>query len=125
MPMLEIEVVGKVGEEIRQGLAERLASRIRQKLDSSPGATWVRLHYLPEEQYSENICTPHHGRPSDLPVFVSLLMAKLPNDARVEQIVTALTEAVATSVERPPENIHVVLQPDAVGRVAFGGSVLR
>lgn len=29
MPMLEIEVVGKVGEEIRQGLAERLASRIK------------------------------------------------------------------------------------------------
>ncbi len=43
----------------------------------------------------------------------------------LEAKVARLTEATAEACDRPAENVHVIVEPAAVGRIAFGGRVVR
>lgn len=120
MPILNIEIVGAVAQELRSDLATRLADLAGEALNSRPQGTWVKLHFIPREHYAENAGGPANGL---LPVIVSLLQAETPEgDALAEQI-RFLTEAIAKGVGRPPENIHIIIEPAARGRIAFGGSL--
>jgi hypothetical protein len=58
------------------------------------------------------------------PVFVSVLKARLPSLGRLALEVAELTRAVAAVCHRPAENVHVVYQPEAAGRVSFGGRLV-
>lgn len=118
MPILRVEIVGDVSAPVRADLARRIADEAGACLASRSGGTWVRLIYLPAEQYAEN------GTPDRVqPVFVSLLQADVPTgDALTEQI-TRLTHAVATACQRPAEQVHILIEPPAAGRIAFGGTL--
>ncbi|WP_456407853.1 hypothetical protein [Thiolapillus sp.] len=122
MPILDIEVVGQLEEIVSAGLASRLADRIGSQLQSKPGSTWVKIRYLPESQYAENARESLSSE--NQPVFVSILMADLPEVASDRsRLIRVVTEAIAVGIQRSKSNIHVVLQPAARGRIAFGGDL--
>ena len=43
----------------------------------------------------------------------------------LDHVVQQVGEAVAHLADRSPENVHVLVQPAAKGRIAFGGKVAR
>lgn len=123
MPILDVEIVGPLDGAIEDGLAARLADAAAAVLDPDrPQGTWVRLHYLPLERYAENAGGPLEGTS---PVLVSVLEAAPPQGDALEREARALTEAVAEVCGRPAENVHVLYEPAAAGRIAFGGELRR
>lgn len=121
MPILDVEIVGPLDGAIEDGLATRLADAAAAVLDPDrPHGTWVRLHRLPLECYAENAGGPLDGT---LPVFVSVLEAVPPRGDALDREVRALTEAVAEARDRPAEHVHLLYEPPAAGRIAFGGEL--
>ncbi len=120
MPILDVEVVGDLVRSAKKRLAERLADACGELLGLPQGRTWVRLRFLPADQYGE-----HGGVPKDVrPVFVTVLRAAPPTGRSLAREMQALGAAVAKVCGRPPENVHVLYEPPGAGRVAFGGRAL-
>ena len=119
MPIVDIEIVVSEGETMRTTFANEAADAIGKVLATPAGRTWVRVRTLPRLQYAEN-----GGTPSDVqPVFVNVLRSQCPAGAQWLDEVRRLTDVIAGLVSRTPENVHVLYQPDARGRIAFGGDV--
>ena len=120
MPILEVEIVGDPKSDT-EGLARRLADAAGLALGSGPHGTWVRLRYLPADQYAEN-----GGLiAGTLPVFVNLILADPPAGAELARVLGELTDAIAAGAGRPPENVHIAVEPGARGRIAFGGKLVQ
>ena len=118
MPILEIEIVLRPDEELTDDLPQLLADRLGDVFRSQPGETWLKLRPLPGHHYTENEST------DDIyPVFVTVLKGQRPSIDEMQIEVTALTTAVADICQRPFENVHIIYQPDALGRIAFGGKI--
>ena len=113
MPLLVVEVV-ELGQP-SPDLVGQLARACAETLESRPGRTWVKLRGLERWQYAEN-------GPCTRPVFVSLTMAAPPS--RPAALLAKLAQTVAECLDRPVDSVHVVLEPAARGRVAFGGHFL-
>ncbi len=123
MPILDVEIVGPLDEAVEDGLAARLADAAAAVIDPDrPQGTWVRLRRLTLDGYAENAGGPPDGT---LPVFVSVLEAAPPQSDALEREARALTEAVATACGRPAEHVHLLYEPPAAGRIAFGGELRR
>ena len=122
MPLLDIEIVLPPDENAPQGIAAAIAEAAAAVFQSSPGTTWVRLHELSSGRYSENGGGPG---PGIQPVFVQVLHASIPPQTELEQEASALATAVARICNRPVEHVHIVYEPGAAGRVAFGGKLFR
>lgn len=122
MPILNIEIIGDVNEATRLGLADRLAEAAGAALDSRPQGTWVKVKYLPKEQYSENGGGPPGG---SYPVIISLIQADPPDGEALKLQVSKLTDAIAAAIGRSKANIHIVIEPAAAGRIAFGGNLVE
>jgi phenylpyruvate tautomerase PptA (4-oxalocrotonate tautomerase family) len=120
MPILHVEVVGPLADDVARGLAQRIADAAGRALDSRPQGTWVKLHLLDEQAYAENAGGPPRGAQ---PVIVSVLQADLPPQSTLAQQASRLTEAIAGACRRPAENVHVIFEPPAAGRIAFGGKL--
>ncbi len=120
MPILDVEIVVTAGCRSSQGMAAAIADAAAAVFRTPTGGTWVRLHELPRELYSES-----GGGPDDdvRPVFVRVLKSNLLQDAELQAEVSALTLAIARACNRPPESVHVIYDPPAVGRTAFGGKL--
>ena len=118
MPIIDIEIVGSLSAKSSPGLASRLADGIGDALSSRPQGTWVKLHRISESDYAENQCEAGEGV---LPVFVSILQRAVPTGEVLVEQTKQVVESVATICDRSVENVHVVYQASAVGRVAFGG----
>jgi phenylpyruvate tautomerase PptA (4-oxalocrotonate tautomerase family) len=116
MPIVDVEIVGPEPEE--DGLAARLADMAGQVFESPPSGTWVRVRLLPRHFYAESHNPAPEGWRS---VFVTVLKAQRPSGPALEAEVRALAEGVARVCGRPVENVHVLYEPDAHGRIAFGG----
>jgi phenylpyruvate tautomerase PptA (4-oxalocrotonate tautomerase family) len=116
MPIVDVEIVG--AESVDGDLAARLADMAGEVLGSPPGSTWVRVRLLPRHLYAEN----GTGTPAGWnAVFVTVLKAQRPVGTTLETEVHALTEGIAKLCGRPAANVHVLYEPDALGRIAFGG----
>lgn len=61
----------------------------------------------------------------ELPVFVTVLRASLPQGGALQAEVSTITELVAQWVGRPPERVHVQYAPELAGRQAFGGRLIK
>lgn len=118
MPIVDVEVVGPVGDGIQRGLAKRIADAFGAELNSPPQGTWVKVRFLDERDYAENGPGPPDG---GLPVFVSVLLRERPERDALAQHSLQLAAAVADACGRPRERVHIVFEPAALGRVAFGG----
>lgn len=121
MPLVEVEVVVAEGEELEAGLAVWLSEAAGQVLQAPPGSTWVRLRALAREAYAESGGGPPEGV---RPVFVRVLSARLPSEDLLATQAGRLTEVVAELCQRPARNVHVIFEPPAEGRVAFGGELV-
>jgi len=120
MPILDIEVVADGDAALIDDVAQRLADAAGEVLGTPAGRTWVRLRTLPRTSYAEN-----GGAPDELrPVFVSLLKARRPPPDQIGDEARRLCSAIADVLRRPVENVHVLYQADAAGRIAFGGELV-
>lgn len=118
MPILNIEIIGPLEESLLPGLAERLANLAGQALNSRPQGTWVKLKFVPRDQYAENQGGPP---PGVLPVIVTLLQATVPHGNALARQAGDLASAIAEGLERPREHIHIIVEPAAKTRIFFGG----
>ena len=121
MPIFDIEIVTRHGEAVAPTLADDLSDALGAVMDAAPGKVWVRLRRLAPESYAEN----RSGAERPFPVFVTLTASAPPEGGHLDNMVRQVTEAVAHLTDRPPENVHVLVQPAAKGRIAFGGRVVQ
>ena len=116
MPIVDVEIVGQ--ESVDGDLAARLADMAGQVFGSPPASTWVRVRHLPKHFYAENSTETPEGWSS---VFVTILKAQRPVGAALEAEIRALTDGIASVCGRPAECVHILYEPDARGRISFGG----
>ena len=122
MPIVDVELVSESEAEFSATSAEALANALGAALGSQPGHTWVRLRYLNNMCYAENLAARSQ---IELPVFVTVLLAHPPVDLELAKQVAAVTKAVANGVGRSMEVVHVQYAPAAAGRQAFGGELVQ
>ena len=121
MPILDVELVLAPGETPVSDLAGRLADAAAQVFGTEARRTWVKLRFIEASLYAEN-----GGAPVDMfPVFVTVLKSRVPPPDELEAEIGRLTRSLAAVCDRPPEQIHLLYQPEAAGRVAFGGNLVR
>jgi phenylpyruvate tautomerase PptA (4-oxalocrotonate tautomerase family) len=121
MPIVTVRIVGDLSKTVRRCLAQRLADAVGEALDSLPGQTWVVVQRASATEYAES-----GGAPAGLrPIFVTVMKRAMPQARKLRNEIAALTRAVAAATGRPEENIHVIYEPPARGRVAFGGRLLE
>lgn len=121
MPILDVEVVCAAGDAASLPPASVIAAAAGKALGSRPGSAWVRLRVLDARCYGENEAEP----PAPGPVFVTVTHARPPTGDVLDAEVGVLTQAVASVLGRPAENVHVEYAPAAAGRIAFGGRLVR
>lgn len=119
MPIVDVEIVG--GAPAAPSSAQALADALGQAFGSAPGHAWVRVRLLDRLSYAENGVALG---PSDWPVFVTVQHALLPEGAALQAELTAVTRAVAHSLGRAPERVHVQYAQPGAGRQAFGGRLV-
>lgn len=122
MPILDVQLVGAVPEEVRRGLAQRIADSAGAVFESGSQETWVKLRFIPPDQYSENDGGPPAGAQ---PVIVSVLQASPPLAQELADQAAHLTRAIADACQRPPEHVHLIFESAGHGRVAFGGHIVE
>jgi phenylpyruvate tautomerase PptA (4-oxalocrotonate tautomerase family) len=118
MPIVDIEIVGDA-DAAPAALAQALADEAGRIFGSPPGTTWVRVRALAAAAYAEN------GVAAGRPVFVTVTKRQPPSGAALAEEIGTLTRAVARAVGRPEEGVHVLYEPAAAGRVAFGGALVE
>jgi phenylpyruvate tautomerase PptA (4-oxalocrotonate tautomerase family) len=107
---------------VRHWLAARIADAAAEVFESRPHGTWVTLRFLDRDAYAESSGGPAIGVE---PVLVSVLLAELPDTDTLARRAADLTEAIAHACERPANNVHVIFEPAAAGRISFGGTLKR
>lgn len=117
MPLIDITLIGEVGAA--PAPCAELAQAIGQALGAAEGSVWVTLTQRPAGDYAEN-----GPPPEPLPVFVRVLAHGDEPGRRAAQA-RAIAAAVAARLGRPGERVHVIFEPDAAGRVYFGGQAER
>ena len=122
MPIVTVEVIAGADDAMAQDIAQSLADAIGRALESPPGQTWVRVRSVARHQYAENVASLDMAQ---LPVFVTVLKRQIPDRAKLEGEVAALTGAVAEVIGRPAACVHIEYAPAAAGRLAFGGVLVR
>ena len=121
MPILDVEIVLKPGEMLTSDTASRIAEAAGEVFASRPRGTWVRLRVLDSALYAEN----ESGPSVDVfPVFVSVLKSGIDAD-KLKEEASRLAETIARVCNRPKENVHILYETEATGRVAFGGRLLE
>lgn len=121
MPILEVEIVVRPGEQLPGRLTADIAERAAKVLRTQPGRTWVRLRTLTPNGYAEDALEP----PSTVyPVFVSVLKADVPAANELAAEIADLTQVIATVCDRPSQNVHIKYEPSGRGRMAFGGRLV-
>ena len=116
MPILDVEIVGGTPAA---GLAQQIADDAGEVLGAAAGKVWVRVRTLGTESYAENRAE------APRPVFVRVLASAPPEGEARKSAVAGITAAVAKRTGRPPENVHVLFEPAAKGRIAFGGRLVE
>ena len=117
MPILEVEVVGQQqGDPPTEKLAERIAQAVGKALGVPNGQLWVKVSKLSAMSYAEN------GPPTGvLPVFVHVLVRTRDPSVWPQRAAT-ISAAVSEATNRKQAAVHVIFEPDATGRVFFGGA---
>lgn len=120
MPILDVELVLAPGETPVSDLALQVADAAGKVFGTAPGRTWVKLRFLDSSLYAENGAM----QAGVYPVFVTVLKSTVPRGNELETEIRQLTEAIARVCDRALENVHILYEADAEGRVAFGGNLV-
>jgi phenylpyruvate tautomerase PptA (4-oxalocrotonate tautomerase family) len=121
MPILDVQIVLRPGEELPLNLASAIADAAAPVFGAPPGNTWVLVKALPASAYAEDSSPPGEGI---FPVFASVLKARLGPIEKLKEETLRLSKAIATACQRPPENVHILYEPEGMGRMAFGGRLV-
>lgn len=122
MPIVEVEVVCRSEAEFGHVSAAAIANALGRVFGSPPGNTWVKVRQLSDANYAENESVLAG---TELPAFVSVLHARVPQGEALTSEASAITNAIAACLGRMPERVHVRYEPSGVGRQAFGGTLVR
>jgi len=118
MPILDVTVALRPSESLAEDLARRLADAAAGVLGTPAGQVWVTLGTLAPTAYAENgIAAADTPRPA----FVRVLMAHVDGPATLGPQAAALARALAPALGREPDLVHLIYEPAASGRIAFGG----
>ncbi len=117
MPIIDVEVVGPIE---RKDLARLLANSAGEILESAVANTWVKLRSLSTKHYAENADLP----PKMRPVFVSILLGRSYEESELAGIAIEMAASFSNILDRPKESIHILFEPNALGRIAFGGKLI-
>ena len=120
MPILQVDIVGE-SSDFSEDLAQRIADRAGQVLQSRPQGTWVKVDFIAPSNYAEN----EGGEEQFEPVFVSIVQSASLDKEQLKDQISQLTLAISSATGRPAENIHTIAEPSAKGRVAFGGKLVE
>lgn len=119
MPIVDVELI--TDDALVTGLASRLADGIGQALRAEPGRTWVRVRHLPRHQYAESGGpVPDEIRPA----FVTITARRHPDPDDFAEVAPKICRTVSAVTGCEVEQVHVIFEADARGRVAFGGHVV-
>lgn len=118
MPILDVEIVLKPDERLREGLAAEIADAAGEILGSEAGGSWVKLRELPKGRYAENEGGPPEGV---WPVFVEVLIGELPQGEEMGKEAAKLAVEIGRICGRPKENVHILYLPAGAGRIFFWG----
>ena len=120
MPIVDIEVVAGATDAALPGKErlQLLTDELGDVFESDPRTTWVKLKSIDESRYAENRTG---GKTRARPVFVNVLRARLPATNAIRREMAEIAEIVARSLNRPRENVHVLYETGATGRIGFGG----
>lgn len=119
MPIVDIDIVGDM-PPTDAAATQAIADALGAVFGSKPQGTWVSLRVLPAAQFAES----GGAAPGGAPVFVRILQRDPVDGAARAVEVQAVTKAVAAALSQPPAHVHVIYEPSARGRVAFGGRLV-
>jgi phenylpyruvate tautomerase PptA (4-oxalocrotonate tautomerase family) len=122
MPILTVEMVDGPGASVAPDLPQRLADEAGRVLGAAPGTTWVVVSVIPSTRYAESGAD---GGGTYRPLFVRVLKRALPGATALAEEAGALTRAVAEVCGWVLSQVHVIYEPPALGRVAFGGVMVE
>ena len=101
---------------------QRLADALGDLFGSQPSGTWVKVRQQSRAYYAENQVMVD----SDIrPVIVEILKADMEGEHDLAIEAAGVCALVAKVLGRPTKNVHVIYQPAARGRVAFGGKLVH
>lgn len=121
MPIIFVDLVRDSSLPHKPGLAASLADGLASVLGKDPERTWVRLKYVEPGEYAEGGGGPG---PEVMPVFVRLVLARLPDMDQRQRLASEIAGKVGELLGRPYQNVHIIFEPEATGRVAFGGKLV-
>ena len=101
---------------------QSLADSLGELFGSPPSGTWVRARQQQRAYYAENMIEISRDM---RPVIVEILKSDVAPGKNLALEAAAVCALVAQVLERRTENVHVIYQPSARGRVAFGGDLVR
>lgn len=123
MPIVDVQWVAD--DPPPTSLAQKVADVAGAVFGTAPQRTWVRVHHLACAYYAENkaqVSSDPVATPA--PVFVTVLKAEPPCGAELADEVAELTQRLAQVCQRDAEHIHILYEPGAAGRIAFGGRLV-
>ena len=101
------------------GTAKAIADAVAKEFEDERWKVWVRLRRLDARDYAESEGGAY------TPVFVSVLSLSFREGELMATTLWRIATAVAGAIGRPLENVHVVYEPAARGRLAFGGEMVE
>ena len=100
---------------------QSLADALGELFGSQPSGTWVKARQQQRAYYAENMI---EFSPEMRPVIVEVLKTELDAGKSLAIEAAAICAVVAQIMDRRSENVHVIYEPAARGRVAFGGQLV-
>lgn len=122
MPIVNIQIVGNSKDQYQSVSTQFVANELSKIFKSSLQGTWVKITSIPEYSYAEN--NPIKDN-KEQPVFVRILKRTLPSTSLLREEALILAETIGRILNRPKHNVHVIYEPDALGRIAFGGVLVE
>ena len=121
MPILDLRCICQNRDDVPTGAAQSVADAVATSLKLGPGRVWVRMQRISVEDYAENHETVSA---EDLPVFATVLHARLPKEEELRAEVRALTQAIAEALGRDAQRVHLEYASPGAKRMAFGGKLV-
>lgn len=120
MPIVRVEIIGSPVPRTEK-LAPTLAQECSPAFPPNHREVWLQVQLVPGPNWA--VSTP--SKPGPGPVFVHVVREVNPRGAQLNREIEGLTAAVARVTGRPREQVYVLYEPSARGRMAFGGRLLK
>lgn len=120
MAIVDIELVIQEGRDsyLSQEQTRSIANTLGRIFETKPNRTWVRIRYLPSEQYAENEAPEG---PAVLPTFITILKNRPPEPGLMASQMLAIAQGLSPIINRPAGSIHILYEASALGRLGVGG----